>query len=100
MELITPLLLTLNCDFAEHQQAWSGRQKGCFLIIEGISWWSPLSSFTSYAYFGIFDQSAISTASIEFIKKGSSGHVINSPLFTWNRNDPLLGHTSKIREFF
>ena len=77
-----------------------GGRRGRFFIIEGIPWWSPLSSFISYAYFGIFDQSTISTASIEFIKKGSVEHVISSPLFTWNRNDPLLGHTQQIREFF
>ena len=77
-----------------------GFRRGFFLIIEGISWWSPLSSFIPYAYFGIFDLSTISTASIEFIKKGNGGHLINFPLFTWNRNDPLLGHTPQIREFF
>ena len=37
---------------------------------------------------------------LNLLKRGGSGHVRNSPLFTWKHNDPLLGHTPQIREFF
>ena len=78
--------------WSSREPGW-GDRRGFSLIFEGISWRYPLSLFIPYAYFGIFDQSTISTASIGFIKKRSGGHAGKSPLFIWARNGPLLRHT-------